>query len=174
MLDFHFEMYCHLPNAMAELIKHNNVNLVHPKKKKKLVLQNGNSEMITSIRPNFKAAHAIFVLLETLNNQIFVDLSDIERICKPLSDILNVMFDECNSQMEGTTSNDTTKQPLITNEVEVPAKKMETELEENKPSVEQVVGSDDHFDEEELQLISKKQATEHLKKSGGRLYFADE
>ncbi|KAJ8884625.1 hypothetical protein PR048_016482 [Dryococelus australis] len=30
-LDFPFEMYCILPNAMVELIKHHNIKLVHKK-----------------------------------------------------------------------------------------------------------------------------------------------
>ncbi|KAJ8884626.1 hypothetical protein PR048_016483 [Dryococelus australis] len=47
--------------------------------------------MITSISPNFKAANAVFLLQETLNNQIFVGLSDIERLRKHLNDILNVI-----------------------------------------------------------------------------------
>ncbi|KAJ8882245.1 hypothetical protein PR048_018733 [Dryococelus australis] len=42
-------------------------------------------------------------------------------------------------------------------------KKNLTELEENQPNTEQVVSADYNIDEEELQLISKKQATEYLK-----------
>ncbi|KAJ8886954.1 hypothetical protein PR048_013168 [Dryococelus australis] len=157
-LDFPFEMCCHLPNAMAELIKHNNVKIVHPKNKTILELQNENSEMIASIRPNFKAAHGVSSLLETLNKQIFVQLSDIERTCKPLNNKLNVMFDECNSRWDSER-----KFYRIGITYKFAGQKIITEFEENKPNAEQVVGADGHFDEEKLQLMSKKQEMELLK-----------